>query len=198
MLKVFQLLQRFLDLFLPALCFHPGNQGRNGSGICVIEDLIPGFLVIAGHLHSQVTAAGVDHNVEIPLFIFIHLNEVIAAAQGADALFRPQQIHMRGTVQLRQVDLAEIAMGLVPNGEAGRDFLINQLVQLLQLQSVFPDAGRLHAASDIHPHQIWHHFIRDGHGGADGAAFPRMNIRHQPDAAACCKFLIAQFLNLCD
>ena len=51
---------------------------------------------------------------------------------------------MVGTAQFAQVDLIKIAVGLIPYGEAGGDFLINQLVQLLKLQPPLPDAGGLH------------------------------------------------------
>ena len=56
------------------------------------------------------------------------------------ALFCPEQIHMAGTAQLTQVDLADIAVGLIPDGEAGGDLLVDQLVQLLKLQPPLPDA----------------------------------------------------------
>ena len=105
---------------------------------------------------------------------------------------------MAGTAQFAQVDLIEIAVGLIPDGEAGGDLLIDQLVQLLKLQSSLPDAGGLHAAADVHPHQIGHHLVGDGHGGADGAARPGVDVGHEPDTAARRKFLVAQFLNLCD
>ena len=59
-----------------------------------------------------------------------------------------------------------------PDGEAGGDLFINQLVQLLKLQPPLPDAGGLHAAPDVHTHQIGHHLVGDGHGGADSTARP--------------------------
>ncbi len=74
----------------------------------MVQDLVARLLIVAGHLHTQMAAAGVDHDVEIPLVVLIHLDEVVSAAQSADAPFRPQQIHMAGTAQLVQVDLIEI------------------------------------------------------------------------------------------
>ena len=139
-----------------------------------------------------------DHDVEIPLVVLIHLDEVVSAAQSADAPFRPQQIHMAGTAQLVQVDLIEIAVGLVPDREAGGDPLIDQLVQLLKLQPSLPDAGGLHAAANVHAHQIGHRPVGDGHGSADGTALARVDVGHEPDAAAHREFLIAQLLDLCD
>ena len=89
-------------------------------------------------------------------------------------------------------------MGFVPNGEAGGDLFIDQLVQLLQFQTGFPDADGLHTASNIYAHQIGHHRVGDGHGGADGAACSGMDVGHQPNTAARCKFLVAQLLHLCN
>ena len=198
LLEVFQFLQFFLDLLLPALRFHSGNQRLDGGIVSAVEHLIARLLVIAGHLHTQVTAAGVNHDVEISLVVLVHLNEVVPTTQRTDAFFRPEEIHMAGTAQLTQVDLIEVAVGLIPDGEAGGDLFINQLVQLLKLQPPLPDAGGLHAAPDVHTHQIGHHLVGDGHGGADSTARPGVNVGHEPDAATRRKFLIAQLLNLCD
>ena len=68
----------------------------------------------------------------------------------------------------------------------------------MKLQPPLPDAGGLHAAPDVHTHQIGHNLVADGHGGADGTALAGVNVGHEPDAAARRKFLIAQLLNLCD
>ena len=138
-----------------------------------------------------------DHNIQAALVVAVHLDEVVAAAQGADALFRPQQIDVFCAAQLPQVDLAAVSVRLFPDGKAGGDLFIDQLVQLLQFQTPLPDADGLHAAADVHPHQIGHHLVGDGHGGADGAALAGVDIGHQPDAAARGKFLIAQLLYLC-
>lgn len=103
---------------------------------------------------------------------------------------------MAGAVQLAQVDLVEIPVSFVSDGEAGGDPLINKFVQLLQLQPLFPDTSSLHPAADIHADQIGHYLIGDGHGSANGAARTGMNVRHQTDSAACGKFLVTQLLNL--
>ena len=100
--------------------------------------------------------------------------------------------------QLVQIDLAEVAVGPVPDGEAGGDFLIDQFVQLLEFHIALLDAGGLHAAADVHPHQVGHHLIGDGHGGANGTALAGVDVWHKPDTAARCERLVAQLLNLCD
>ena len=163
-----------------------------------VEDLVTLLLVVAGHLHPQVAATGVDHDVKISFVVLVHLNEVVPVAQGADALFRPEQVHMLCTAQLVQVDLAEVAVGPVPDGEAGGDFLIDQLVQLLEFHMTLPDAGGLHATADVHPRQVGHHLIGDGHGGANGTSLAGVDVGHKPDTAARCERLVAQLLHLGD
>ena len=196
--EVFQLLQFFLDFLLPALCLHLSHQRLQGGIVGTVEHLVARLLIVGGHLYAQMTAAGVNHDVEIPFVVLVHLNEMVPATQGADALFCPEQVHMAGTAQFAQVDLIEIAVGLIPYGEAGGDLLIDQLVQFLKLQPSLPDAGGLHAAPNVHTHQIGYHPIGDGHRRADGAACPGVDVGHEPDTAAGREFLIAQFLNLCD
>ena len=139
-----------------------------------------------------------DHHVELTLIVPVHLDEVVAAPQSADALFRPEQVHMAGAAQLLQVDLVQIAVGLGAYVKAGGDLFIDQLIQLLQLHVALPDADGLHAAADVHPHQVGHYFVGDGHGGADGAARPGVYVRHEADAAARGKLLVAKLDHLGD
>ncbi len=73
-----------------------------------------------------------------------------------------------------------------------------ELIQLLGLEVLFPQAHRLHAAADVHPHQVGHHPLGDGHSGAHGAARPGVDIRHHPDAAALGKLLAAKKNHLGD
>ena len=195
---VFQPLDLLGNLLLPAFRLHPGDERLDGGVVGAVERLVPRLLVVAGHLHPQAAAAGVNHQVEVSVVVPVHLDEVVAAAQRADAPFRPEQIHMAGAAQLRQVDLAEIGVRAVPDGEAGGDLLLDQLVQLLEFQPPLPDADGLHAAADVHPHKVRHHLVGDGHGGANGAARPGVDVGHQPDAAARREFLVAQLLHLGD
>ena len=46
-------------------------------------------LVVTGHLSAEVTASGMDDQVQVALFISVHLDEVVPAAQGAQAPFQP-------------------------------------------------------------------------------------------------------------
>ena len=124
------------------------------------------------------TAAGVNNNVNIAFLIFIRLNEVVAAAQSSDALFCPKQIHMAGTAQLAQINLAYVPVRFITNRKSGWNLIINQFVELLKLNMRLSDTNCLHTASDIHAYQVRHHFVGDGHGRTDGTAGTGMNIWH--------------------
>ena len=139
-----------------------------------------------------------DHHIQLPLLVPVHLDEVVAAPQRADALFRPEHLNVPEAAQLLQVDLVRVPVDGGAHRKAGGDFLPDQLIQLLQLQMVLPEPGRLHAAADIHPHQVGDHPVGDGHGGAHGAPRPCVDVGHQPDAAAGSKLLIAQLNHLGD
>src|SRR5690606_15534668 len=122
-------------------------------------------------------------------FIPVHFNEMVAAAQGADAFDRPVQVHVIFAVKLTQVDVGRISMGLFADIKTGGNVIINHPVQLFEVNGLFPQLDGFHAAANVHPHQVRHHLIGDGHGGADGAADAGVNVGHDPDTAAPGKFL---------
>ena len=88
-LRFFSFFSSFWISFSRPSAFIRATSACNGGIVGSVEDLVARLLIIAGHLHAQVTAAGVDHDVQISLIVPVHLDEVVAAAQGADALFGP-------------------------------------------------------------------------------------------------------------
>ena len=108
---------------------------------------------------------------------------MIAAAQGSDALLGPQKVHMLCTFQLPQVDLPGVAVGLGADGKARGDLGADELVQLLQLHMLVLEDDGLHAASDVHAHQIGTDLVPDGHGGAHGAACTGVDVGHHAHPA---------------
>ena len=101
-----------------------------------------------------------------------------------------------GTAELGQVNLVVVGVAAVPDGEAGGDFAVDELVQPFQLHPLAGHRHRLHAAADVHPHQVGHHLVADGQGGADGAAHPGVDIGHDADLAARREGLVAEGLDL--
>ena len=133
-----------------------------------------------------------DNHIEVPFLVPVHLNEVVSAAQSSNTFFRPEQVHMLRAKQVLQIHLAGVSVGLVPDLEAGGDFFIDQLIQLLHLKVCFPNPDRLHPTANIHADQVGDHLIGDGHRRANRTPRPGMDVRHKPDAAPRGKFLIAE------
>ena len=87
------------------------------------------LLIILRHLQTQVPAAGVDHQIEIVLLVPVHLDEVVAAAQGADALRGAAGVDLPAAFQLGDVDLSAVAVGLLPHVSAVGNVLADEGVQ---------------------------------------------------------------------
>ena len=56
----------------------------------------------------------------------------------------------------------------------------------------------VHAAADIHADDVGDRPVLHGHGGADGTALARMDVRHDADLAACRKLVITHPADLLD
>ena len=91
---------------------------------------------------------------------------------------------MLGAAKGLQIDLVCIAVGLIANGKARGDLGADQLVELLQLHVLVLQPDRLHAAADVHAHQIGTDLVGDGHGGSHGAACTGVNVGHHADPTA--------------
>ena len=121
---------------------------------------------------------------------------MVAAAQGADALRGAAGIDVRKAFQLGNIDLPAVAVCFLPHVSAVGDILADEGVQGRQVDALFLEQDHVHAAADVHAHQVRDHILPDGHGGADGAALPRVDVRHDPDLRPGGKRLIAKRLNL--
>lgn len=116
--------------------------------------------------------------------------------QCADALICPTQIDIGAAAKRRQVELAAVFMWNASDLSAAGNCAANQRVQLRKVHVPLGNLHRLHPAADIHAHHAGNDFIRDGHGGSDGAALPGMDIRHNANFAAFEGFLVADCANL--
>ena len=154
------------------------------------------FLVVVCHLQSEMAAAGVDHHEQVPLLAPVHLNEVVAAAKGTDAPSGPLQSHIGGAAELGQINFSVQRVGYVPNLPPAGDFPADEGVQSCKIYFLFRNADGLHAAADVHPHHTGDDFVRNGHGGADGAAHPGVDIGHDADGAVLECLLLADGANL--
>lgn len=100
-------------------------------------------------------------------------------------------VDLAETVQRAQIGLFLVGMGALPDLHARGDVGADETVQDLQVQGLFLQDCRLHAAANIHAHHVGHHLVMEGHGGADGAALARVGVGHHPDAAVFQEILVA-------
>ncbi len=54
-------------------------------------------------------------------------------------------------------------------------------IHFFKINIGFSQIDRIHAAADVHAYHVRNGFPVNRHGGADGAAFSRMHIRHNTD-----------------
>ena len=138
-----------------------------------------------------------DDQVKRPLVVPVHLDEVVAAAQGADGVAGPVLVDLAKAAKRAQIDLLLVGVGMLPNLHSRRDIGADETVQGLQIQGFIVQDGGLHAAADVHAYHVGYHLVVEGHGGADGAALARVGVGHHPDAAAGQKVLVAHRGDLC-
>ena len=108
-------LDGLLDLLEPALGLQLVNGGLNlilGAAPKGTPTLI---LVVLSHLGAQMTAARVDHQEQPAILCAIHLNEVVAATQRADAAHGPVEIDLICAAEVSQIDLSVQCMRNVSN-----------------------------------------------------------------------------------
>ena len=188
----FELLQHGLQLFFAASGLVRFDQLLDMDLIAAVELLIALLLIIARDLQPQMTAAGMNDQVQRAVLILIHLDKMVAAAQGADGAAGSAQIDSFGTAQRREVDGFIVWMQRLTNGKTRWYPLTDDLIQRFQIQRLLCQPHGLHTTADVHTHQIGHHFIGDGHGRSDGAALAGVHIGHDADLAASRKSLVAQ------
>ena len=124
-----------------------------------------------------------DDQIQRPLIVPVHLDEVVAAAQGADGVAGPVLVDLAEAAQRAQIGLGLVGVGVLPYLHPRGDVGTDKAVQALQIQRLLVQNGGLHAAADIHAHHVGHHLVMEGHGGADGAALARVGVGHHPDTA---------------
>ena len=141
-------------------------------------------------------APGVDNQEEAAILRTIHLNEVVAAAQRADAPHGSIKVDLIGAAELSKVNLGVQRMRNVSYLATIRDLLANQCIQLLKIALSLTKLHSLHAAANIDPNHARYDLVLDRHGGSDGTAFASVDIGHDPDLTSGKLCLIAHCLDL--
>lgn len=76
--------------------------------------------------------------------------------------------------------------------------MTDDLVELFEFDMAFLENDHGHAATNVYTNQVWYDLVADGHGRSNRTSGARMDVRHQPDSLAGSKFLVTEFLYLCD
>ena len=177
-----QSLQGGLDLTAAALGLIGGNDLLPLLEVFLLAHIqVHGdLLVVFCHLGAEIAAARVDDEVLPSRLVGVHLDEVVAAAQGAQGA-----LQALGVLQLTVTAQAGEVKALLPtlpdvspagDGVGGR-------VQLFKVDLDLTEVDGVHPASDIHPHHGGDDLIGNGHGGADGTALARVDVGHDADLA---------------
>ena len=77
--KIFRFFSSFGSLFPGLSRLHLRDESLDGGVVGAVEDLVARFLIVTSHLHPQVAATRMNHQIEVPCIILIHLNKMVAA-----------------------------------------------------------------------------------------------------------------------
>ena len=114
------------------------------------------FQIIFCHFHSKVTAARMNHKVERSFTVFVHFNEVIAAAKCSDAVLCLCLLNCLAAAQpAKRRPVTELVTRL-SDCAADRHIVANHGIQLLTFKMFCFHSGKRHTAADIHADQIRH------------------------------------------
>ena len=150
-------------------------------------------LINFGDLLAEVAAARVNDKVERAVRGAVNFNEVIAAAECAQAPFDAPRIFQRTiAVEFLQV---ETFLPKVPSISARRN-VMSGLVDFFKVERVCLQLDGVHAAADVNAHDVRDGLVGHGHCRADCATLARVNVRHDSDFAALREFVIAHAPNL--
>ena len=116
-----------------------------------------------------------NYQIFIPIGGYINLDKVIAAAQCSQAPFQP--LCLPQTPVAGQAGQVEALHTPLPYASSAGN-LMNRRIHSLKINFYRTKRNRIHPAADIHSDNVGNHLIVDRHRGADRAAFPGMNIRH--------------------
>lgn len=153
-------------------------------------------LIVLRDLQAEVAAAGVDDEVEVLLVVAVDLDEVVAAAERAEALLRAARIDLFDAVELVDIDAPVAAVRPLAHVAPVGDVLADERIELRQVQALFAQAHDVHAAADIDADEVRDDVFANRHSRADGAALSRVHVGHYPDLRSRRERLIAERIYL--
>ena len=137
-----------------------------------------------------------DYDILVSVIVNVRLDEMVAAAQRAEAFLRPARIDLLEAAELLYVDAPVAPMGAFSYVPPMGDVLRDERIELGQVDALFLKPHHVHAAADIDANEVGHDEIAHGHCRADGAALACVNVRHYADLRARGERLIAKRADL--
>ena len=188
-------LQSALDFLFPILLLIGAYNlvPLQKIGLLALVQIHRQLLIQLRHLLAQIPAPGVDHQIFDPVPGLVHFDEMVSAPQCSKTALQPFRI-LQAAVAAKLLQV-EFLLPAFPDMHARRH-IMSCLVKPFKIDFHISQPHRIHPAADVHSHDIGHRFVRDGHGSADGASLPCMNVGHDPDFAALSEFVIAHSADL--
>ena len=177
----------------------PGEIGEleGDPGLLPAADIrVRLVLIVFRDLQAQIAAACVDDEIEVFLVDTVDLDEMVAAAQRAEALLRPAGIDLFEAEELLYVDAPVAPVGAFSDVAPVGDVLRYERIELGEVYALFLKPHHVHAAADIDADEVGYDEIAHGHGSSDGAALARVNVRHDADLRSRRERLIAKRADL--
>ena len=152
-------------------------------------------LIDFGDLRAEAAAARVNDEVVRAVGAAVDLDEVVAAAERAEALGDALDVlEITIAAKLREV---ELRLPPLPQLSARRDD-VRRLIDLGKIKLRFAEIDGIHAAADVDADEVRHDLVRDRHRRADRAALSPVDVGHDADARAFRDFIVAHAPDLLD
>ena len=118
---------------------------------------------------------------------------MVAAAKGAEAALQALGV-LEFPVAAKGLQIEGLPATL-PNVHTGRN-IMRRLVQMFKVDRRLKQANRVHAAANVHAHNVGHSLVMNGHRRSDGTALTGMHVGHDPDLATLGEGIVAHSADL--
>ena len=186
-----QLFERRADLPLPSRGAVLGDQRVDPLLRAAAQGKLSLLLIVRADLRAEIAAAGVDNKIQRAVLGAVDLDEVVAAAERADAAPRPVERDAVRAAKLGKVDLRVERVLPAADVPAAGDLPADQRVERGKVDLPLGQAHSLHTAADVHADHARHDLVGDRHRRADSTALSGVDIRHNADPASGELLLIA-------
>ena len=150
-------------------------------------------LIEIRRFRPKVTASRMDDQPIRTVLTPVNFDKVISAAERSDTHVSLVRLDVTVTQQPFQFRLLRKTMWFYTDISSRRNFLMDQLIQLLQIKPLCIQPDCKDSAADVHADQPGGNAVDERHRQPDHTAFSGVNVRHNADSAACGKRKSAEF-----